>query len=181
MLRAVEDHARIAEAERLFVQRFEQWADQRIIAKLGFLGGHVDSEVSWSSELGIWMSSRDEVGKKYWNAFGTKEPAEGRNLPITCEINPPLAGINRRLARVYLEDDFGQVILAHRGNIGGGRPGIGKRLFEKNYAGGWIVVQDGNLETHLAFVCALGSLDFGPQIRDIVLEVDRIKGLASAA
>jgi len=49
------------EAHRLLVQRFDRWADQRIPVKLGFKGGHVDLTVSWSSELGIWMSTRDQV------------------------------------------------------------------------------------------------------------------------
>ena len=74
------------------------------------------------------------------------------------------------------------MVLAHRGNIGGGRPGIGKGLFVASFRGRWLYGHEGNRRKKVAFVGALGalgSLDFGPQLRDFVLEVDRIKRLAS--
>lgn len=70
------------------------------------------------------------------------------------------------------------MVLAHRGNIGGGRPRIGKGLFVASFRGRWLDGHEGNRRKKVAFVGALGSLDFGPQLRDFVLEVDRIKRLA---
>jgi hypothetical protein len=128
------------------------------------------------------MSTGEEVHiMECWNTFGIQKPRPGKGLPITVEINPPLEGINPYLAGVYLEDDLGHVIMAHRGRIGGGKPGVGKSLFVDNYRGRWLAFREGNLEKRASFVGALDSLDFGPQLRDFVLEVARIKRLASPA
>jgi hypothetical protein len=62
------------------------------------------------------------------NAASLSAPAEGvQNHPfadtgvsIVVEINPPVAGIDRNASGVFLRDDHGNVILAHRGRIGGG-------------------------------------------------------------
>jgi xanthine/CO dehydrogenase XdhC/CoxF family maturation factor len=50
-----------------------------------------------------------------------------------------------------------------------------------SFRGRLLAFREGNREKRAAFVGALGSLDFDPQLRDFVLEVDRIKRLASPA
>jgi 5-methylcytosine-specific restriction protein A len=75
--------------------------------------------------LGIWLAC-DVIGKsRYWNAFGTRNPKQNKMVPIGCEINFPLFGIDRRVSGGVAEDETGRLSLVHRGRIGGGRKGIG--------------------------------------------------------
>lgn len=99
-------------------------------------------------------------------------------IPITCEINFPVNGINRRIGGAFLTDSTGDIFVAHRGKIGGGKKGIGKSLFEDQYRGRWEIVEDNGFETEVALISALKLPRFVNQVRQLVFEVNRItKGL----
>jgi hypothetical protein len=99
-------------------------------------------------------------------------------VPICCEINFPLAGINRQISGAVAENERGGLFLVHRGQIGGGRKGIGAELFWKHYEGEPSVVIDGDRETELVVVGSLQSPRFLRQIQCFVREIERIKALA---
>ncbi len=81
-------------------------------------------------DLGIWVLLRPEsIKNRYWCAFGVDDPYPASLLSITCEINPPKEGIDRRCAGLFVRDESGEVFLAHSGKVGGGRAGIGKGAF----------------------------------------------------
>ena len=72
-----------------------------------------------------------------------------------------------------MEADNGEILLVHRGKIGGGRPGIGRSLFFNNYAGD---VEDINGK-RFAVIGDINSPDFVQKIEFFIKEVDRIKSL----
>lgn len=180
MLKVLDDQSSISEAQQRFVKGFERFIAEKIPVKLGHLGDSFEKEVSWCEDLNIWIYSEIVPGSRYWNAFGTGKPGEGENVSITCEINFPLKGINRRIAGAFVVDGLGGVYVVHRGKIGGGRKGIGKRLFEENYRGPWRDVKDGEVENVVALVGALNPPQFARQVSDFVYEVNRIKSLVSS-
>jgi len=110
--------------------------------------------------------------KRYWNAFGLSEVAPRQNsmLPIVCEINPLLEGLDKRVQGAFARDN-GHVWLLHRGKIGGGRPGIGRRLFFENYFG----EVKGIAGDRFAIIGDIGSPDFVQRVRNFVREVEQIK------
>src|ERR1035438_296348 len=55
-------------------------------------------------------------------------------VDITCEINPPTKGTDRRCGGVLLKDSGSGLYLAHSGKVGGGRKGVGKTNFLKGYS-----------------------------------------------
>jgi hypothetical protein len=181
MLRVLEQEAAIRRAQDLFVSRFKEHSDARIPVRIGWRPDYIDAAVNYSSQLDAWMYTQIEPGSRCWNAFGLARPSEGQNVSIVCEVNPPLSGINRGIAGVFLSDGSGQMCVGHRGLIGGGRPGVGKALFEQHYRGEWVVAQDGSRETPIALVCDLSSPRCGNQIGAFVREVDRIKLLPHLA
>jgi hypothetical protein len=134
--------------------------------------------VLWAADLGIWYAPAVISGSRYWNAFGTKDP-QGSSVPITCEVNLPLHGIDRRIGGAAASDEQGRTILVHRGRIGGGREGIGAELFWSHYEGKRLTVWDGDRDTDVAAVAELGSPRFVRQIQFFVHEVERIKTLVS--
>lgn len=181
MLRILDRKSDIEKAQQLFGKQFEPFIDERVATNIGYKGGGIQATVSWSSIFGLWLYlGRVANGNRYWNAFGQENPREHHNLSITCEINFPLEGINRRVSGAFASDDSGRLFLLYRGRIGGGRPGISKSLFSQNYSGEWTDVRDGELDTKVALIAALGSTNFTQRVGQFVYEIERIKALATS-
>ena len=180
MLKVVEDESAVRRHQRQFIRVLRPLAEETIPVKLGHPGASVRARVSWSGRLGIWFLSRKIGALRYWHAFGIGRPEGGANIPITCEINFPLCGIDRRTGGAFAEDPAGQVFVVHRGKLGGGRKGIGKSLFENHYRGVWRVMDDGGTATPVALVGALHSPRFARQVAQFVRKIEWIKREAAA-
>ncbi|HUS58505.1 MAG TPA: hypothetical protein VM141_07620 [Planctomycetota bacterium] len=98
--------------------------------KIGYHSGCVEHTVYWHSGHGFWWLFDPKHAKtKNWCCYGTDDPENQNMLSITVETNTPYEGVNRSIGGVFVRDDNGCVYLAHLGNVGGGRPGIGKQAF----------------------------------------------------
>lgn len=189
VLRAVEDRKTIERLQEKLEKILFGEADRKIGCFIGYRGGGTKAKVHWSSHLGIWMYSKrlksDSASSvrtdRFWNAFGTSEPAEGRGLSITCEINFPASGINRSIAGAFATDGDGSTYITHRGRIGGGRKGIGKTLFMKRYERQWADMADGDREARVALIGEMGSPQLPLQIAAFVHSVGHIKKLVSVS
>ena len=83
----------------------------------GFQGGHLEDTAWWRPDLGIWCVYV-LLDNRHWLAFGTTAPAgPGATMPITCEINPPVVGVNRRCSGLVAKREDGTVFLCHSGRI----------------------------------------------------------------
>jgi|SRR3972149_4525489 len=178
MLKVLNKKHDIDNAQKIFLKHFFNIVDKEINVTIGYPGGNFKSKISWLAKLGIWVCSFKRSGR-HINLFGIGEPEEGDMIPITCEINFPVSGINRRIGGAFLTDSTGDIFVAHRGKIGGGKKGIGKLLFEDQYRGRWENVEDNGFETEVALISALKSPRFVNQVRQFVFEVNRIKSLSS--
>jgi hypothetical protein len=102
---------------------------------VGWPGDHGQFNLYWHDDAGFWVVFGVEELSRYWCAYGTMDPKAHRSVDITCEINPPTEGIDRRCAGVFLKDSGSGLYLAHSGKVGGGRKGIGKTNFLEEYSG----------------------------------------------
>jgi hypothetical protein len=177
--RVLERSSEIRKVRKEIVSAFHKHGVSRVNANLGFQGENADARVLWAADLGIWYAPSIISGSRYWNAFGTRDP-QGGSVPITCEVNLPLHGIDRRVGGAAASDEQGHTILVHRGRIGGGREGIGAELFWSHYEGKRLTVWDGGRDTDVAAVADFSSPRFVRQIQFFVYEVERIKALVSA-
>jgi hypothetical protein len=180
MLNVVENEPAIRRHRRQFIRSLKLLTDEVIPVELGHPGASIRAKVAWSERLGIWFFSRKIAGRRYWNAFGVGRPESGSHISITCEINFPLCGIDRRTGGAFAEDGAGRIFVVHRGKLGGGRKGVGKGLFENRYRGVWEVMDDGGEETSIAIIGVLNSPRFARQIAQFVRKIDRIKETATA-
>jgi hypothetical protein len=167
----------IENAQRQFVAKLEERCNRQIPAKVGYKGGYEECVIRWSQVLGLWFNSGRIVENRYWNPFGLSEvaPRENSMLSIVCEINPPVEGLNKQAQGAFMRDENGHIWLLHRGKIGGGKPGIGRKLFYENYRGE-------TMETageRFAVVGDIDSSDFVDHVTSFVREVERIKALAA--
>jgi len=180
MLRIVENESSVRRYQRQFARALKAATNETIPVKLGHPGASEKATVAWSERLGIWFFSRKIAGSRYWNAFGIGRPADGDVIAITCEINFPLCGIDRRTGGAFAEDHRGRICVVHRGRLGGGRRGIGKTLFNDRYRGVWEVIDDGGEETPAAVIGVLQSPRFARQIAQFVRKIALLKEEAVA-
>ena len=175
MITTIENGIEIIELQKHFESIFKSQKPERIRGIIGSAGGAFETTFLYLGKYNIWVSF-EKGDNRYWNGFGVGKPLAGKNNSITCEINFPYEGINRRVAGV-LGKEGEQVIVFHRGKIGGGRQGVGTNLFLDNYRGELWPVQDGKTENKLALIGTIDSKLFVQQVSNFVHEIQRIKDL----
>ncbi|HVO66947.1 MAG TPA: hypothetical protein VMT12_10725 [Syntrophales bacterium] len=180
MLRVLDDESAIKKYRRQFIKSFKPFINEKIAVNLGHPGATVKAKVSWSDSLGIWMLHEKISDSRYWHAFGAGKPTGASHIPITCEINFPARGIDRRIGGAMAADRGGRVYVVHRGKIGGGKKGVGKSLFEDHYRGVWTTMEDGPVDTTVALIGILNSPRFVRQVTQFVRKIDTIKNLYSS-
>lgn len=176
MIKVVEDQRTIARLHKQFLAKLADEFAERIECWVGFPGGNFPDTISYSDELDIWVSS-NEQDTRYWNGFGVGRPKPGSNNSLVGEINFPYLDINRRIAGAFAIEGDGNVLVLHRGKIGGGKPGIGKNYFTENYTGEWVTAIDGDRETDFCLVAEFGSPLFASQVADFIKQIQRVKHL----
>lgn len=180
MLKIIEDESAINKYQKKLLKSFKPFIDEKVAVRIGHMGASFDAKVLWSNRLGIWIYATKIEGSRYWNAFGLDKPKAQTTVPITCEINLPVSGIDRRIGGVLAKDKKGNIFLVHRGIIGGGKKGVGKSLFESHFRGVWTVMEDGEQETAAAIIGVLNSPRLIRQIIHFVHKIDRIKNQVSS-
>lgn len=168
----------ITELQKRLEQAFRSQKPEIIRAIVGSPGGAFETNFLYIGEHEFWVVFGKDKNR-YWNAFGVGRPTAGKNTSITCEINFPYGGVDRKIAGVFAKEGD-RVILLHRGKIGGGRKGIGKNLFLDNYRGSYLSIQDGDTENTLALIGSLDSKYFVQQVANFVYEIERIKDLINS-
>jgi hypothetical protein len=171
------DRSEIENAQQQFVAKLEERCTRQIPVKVGYKGGYEECDIRWSSSDGLWFYSEKIEANRYWNPFGLSEapPRENSMLPIVCEINPPVEGLNKLAQGAFMRDENGHIWLLHRGKIGGGKLGIGRKLFFENFRGETMEVAG----ERVAVIGDIGSPDFVDHVTNFVREVERIKGLVT--
>ena len=178
MTEIVTDDKLITKYQRQFIQQLKTTCREKIVCTLGYQGSSDELTVYYSEKFDFWFTAHENVNR-YWNAFGFGRPQEGKSNSITVEINPPYKGISRNIGGVFGHDKNGEVLVLHRGKIGGGRVGVGKQLFFDNYRDEPIIADDGGIENEFCLIGSLSSSHLPRQVGNFVSEVHRIKNLTA--
>ena len=178
MIDIVTDGKLITKYQRQFIQQLKTTCREKIVCTLGHQGKSDELTVYYSEIFNFWFTSH-ENDNRYWNGFGFGRPQAGRNNSITVEINPPYEGINRNIGGVFGHDKNGEVLVLHRGKIGGGRVGVGKQLFFDNYREEPIIANDDGIENKFCLIGSVSSRHLPRQVGNFVSEVHRIKHLTT--
>ncbi len=182
MIRALTSAANIEAAQNAL--RAEFHARATVLTRgIGFRGGGTTADVAWHPSVGVWgyidtvdsVLGPDGTGTRHWNAFGLENPETTSSLSVTVEVNPPLEGTNARVGGIFGRDGDGPLVLLHRGNIGGGRAGVGKELFWREFGGRTRFVYDGTEVVDCAVVATLGEGALVREIARFAESIARIK------
>ncbi|MDP3002528.1 MAG: hypothetical protein Q8N38_05315 [Bacteroidales bacterium] len=174
MITVITDREQIAKLHRRFHKRLSNFLTDDIDCWVGYPSGSFEDTVKYSDELDIWIS-HNEQHNRFWNGFGVGRPRARRNNSLNGEINFPFEGIKRNIAGAFAQEDNGNILVLHRGRIGGGKPGIGKNYFKDNYRGDFETVIDDDRETEFCLVGELNSKYFPKQVANFIKEIYRVK------
>jgi hypothetical protein len=176
-MRAITDREQITQAYAHFAGVISE-GGTALERMVGFKGASEMAQLLWHSELQLWVLLQpDRIDTRYWCAFGIDDPHPAGMLSITCEINPPKEGIDRRCAGLFVRNQSGVVFLAHSGKVGGGRAGIGKTAFLDHWGQDDIVsvlFPDGE-ENDYIILGRLDGSDFRERLARFVHCVGRFK------
>lgn len=176
MITVITDRQEVKKLHKQFHNRLDKYLTEDIDCWVGYPSGSFQDIVRYSPELDIWISQAEHENK-YWNGFGVGRPIEGKNNSLNGEINFPYEGNYRRIAGAFAVEDNGNILVLHRGKIGGGKPGIGKIYFTDNYRGDFVTAIDGDRETEFCLVGELNSQQFPRQVSNFINEIYRVKNL----
>ena len=167
----------IRRAQEAFTSAFGKGAVPINGVRIGYQGGSIEETAYWLGAESVWLASQvAPEGNRFWNAFGTSEPNPGGTASITCEVNSPLEGVNRRVAGCFARATAsGHTLLLHRGRIGGGRAGIGANAFWNSYEGAEIAADDDGASTRFALVTDLDAGEVQGDVSRFVHVVERAK------
>ncbi len=175
MIQIIDDPKAIKNFQKEFTHNLIRHLNMTFNSYVGFHGGTVEAKLHYSPDLDIWLTTDENLDNRYWNGFGIGKPENGSLESLSAEINISKYGINRRIGGAFGKSDSGNILILHRGKIGGGRAGIGKTLFENNYRGKFIPVIDGDRINKIALVGELKAENLALQVANFVKEVNRIK------
>lgn len=176
MITVITDRQQIKTLHGQFHKRLDKFLTEDIDCWVGYPSGSFEDTVRYSPKLDIWISQA-EHDNKFWNGFGVGRPIEGKNNSLNGEINFPYEGNYRRIAGAFAIEDNGNILVLHRGKIGGGKPGIGKHYFTDNFRGDFVTAIDGDRDTEFCLVGELNSQHFPKQVSNFINEIYRVKNL----
>lgn len=174
MITLITNREQIENSHTRFHKQLSKFFTENVRCWVGYPSGSFEDTIKYSPRLEIWISQQSHENK-FWNGFGVGRPIEGKNNSLSGEINFPYEGIHRRIAGAFGIEDNGNILVLHRGKIGGGRPGIGKNYFTDRYRGDFITAIDGDRETEFCLVGELSSKHFPTQVASFIKEIYRVK------
>jgi len=169
MLQLITDRDALIEYQRDLRNLIYELLPIKVKRKIGHLG--MSYEVEVHSNGNLWYTTEllgDRNPQRYWNAFGLESSDNPSNIVV--EINIPISRIYRRVSGFFAkESKTNDIFLLHRGGIGGGREGIGKRAFvawcRRKRPPKWVEVDEG--EGSSAYAVLVGSLTAETFLEDL--------------
>lgn len=180
MLRAVGEPRRIERAIKRLQATLKGVPSRGV--RLTWRGGELRTTIHWARDDGFWWAFEPKPAR-HALLLGHAPDAPAKRESITCEINLPLEGADRKIAGIIATDEAGALFLAHTGRMGGARPGQSKTAFREFMADGvWRRLRwpDGE-ETDVLVVAPLDSPRLTRLLGQFVDAVRRFKAGASPA
>jgi len=114
--------------------------------RLTWRGGELRTTIHWARDDAFWWAfeprtardgpSGEKIAARHALLLGHAHDPPTRRESITCEINLPREGADRKVAGLVVADDSGALYLAHSGRMGVARPGQRKAGFREFLADG---------------------------------------------
>lgn len=175
MLRIIEQKNQIKNYLNVFHEKLDSSFLEEFDCHIGYPGGSFDDTVAYSAEFDVWVSRFRHDKNYFYNGFGFGKPKDKGSNSLYSQINFATSGINRKLAAAFAIDENNDIFILHRGNIGGGKSGIGKSHFLKNTRCDLVTALDGDRESDFILIGDLNSKHVISQVVNFIYDVYRVK------
>jgi hypothetical protein len=98
--------------------------------RLTWRGGELRTTIHWARDDRFWWAFEPRRQREAL-LLGHAPDSPTKRESITCEINLPRTGADRKLAGIIAADESGALYLAHSGRIAGTRQGLRKSAFRE--------------------------------------------------
>jgi hypothetical protein len=98
--------------------------------RLTWRGGELRTTIRWAADDAFWWAFEPRKERDAL-LLGHAPDAPAKRESITCELNLPRAGADRKVAGIIAADEDGALYLAHSGRMGGARAGQRKSAFRE--------------------------------------------------
>lgn len=182
MLRIVKTKRETKVCQKLLNTVLNESLNSKAKFKIGFQSGSLDCSVKYDSA--IWFTGKEitEGSPRFWNGFGlTANLKKEKSNNIVVEINIPTNGLNRRVSGIFaIDDETESVFLLHRGRVGGGRRGIGKKAFINWYSQQFIKVRNDSEIEEALLVGEILKKDFIRNLAGFIQNIANFKLFATS-
>jgi hypothetical protein len=169
MLSAITEPRAIANAEARLLRELRASSSIRRRRRIGFPGGSCLADCASFPELNFWFAywrghhkARPRIHDRHVNAFGFGDPSG--DIAITVQVNAPFRGPRRVVAGGFATDERGNVVVIHRGRLGG-RKELSKAAFLSAYPEPLEVMREGSKDTEVISVAVLGTKGLAAQFQ----------------
>lgn len=134
-------------------------------------------------EENVWIClHRDE--RHFWNPCGTGFPTPEGKHNIAIEVNPPFEGRNAQVQGAFARRSDGEVVLVHRGRVGGNFVGATREALWGHARFSPVELANGPTRTPVVVVgrvsgAGLGG-DLGRFVRGVVAFKDHLRAVRAA-
>jgi len=166
----LDDPLEIEAALYFLKNRFASSPSRSVFVTIPYRPKDLAVDVRWFPSHRFWIVF--DIDDRMMLGLAEKEPEESQGVALTLEFAIPHEGIDRFTQGAFAVDEYRNLLLVYRGGFGGGSRGVGRKAFLKKYGGTILTVTDGDKETDVALVAALGSIHFLDQVTSFLREVD---------
>lgn len=142
--------------------------------KLSTQAGAFEATVRWHKAQKFWCLL-EALENRFWCAYGVQDPGKNKTLDIAVEINPRTQGTDLLVGGAFARDETQAIHLIYNGKIGGGKRGIGKSAFFRQYVGDLHEMVYNDKVVDVVDLGPIKSSRLRPRIARLVHEVARIK------
>ena len=169
----LDDPLEIEAAFRLLKNRFASSPSRTVFVTIPYRPKELAVDVRWFSSHSFWIVFG--IDDRMMLGLADKKPEKSQRVVLTLEFAIPHEEIDRFTQGAFAVDEYGNLLLVYRGGFGGGNRGVGRNAFLKKYGKTILTVTDGDRQTTVAMVAALGSIYFLDQIASFLREVDGMR------
>ena len=173
MLKILDDSEKIEAGLRFLGEHFMSSPHMTVPVILPYYPKDLEMDVLWFPNQLFWVCV--DPNERLMLGILERIPERGKKVTVTLEIGIPDEGIYRYIPGAFAEDGFGNLLLVFRGGFGGGNKGVGRKAFLQKFQGEILTVIDGDRQTDVALVAALGSIHFLDQFKFFLREVQRMR------
>jgi hypothetical protein len=172
MLKLLEESEEIEAVFHFLKERFMSAPFRTVSVTIPFYRRDLTVEARWFPDHRFWIAY--DPDERMMFGLSKKLPKPGEKVTLTLELAIP-EGIYRYIPGAFAEDEYGNLLLVHRGGFGGGKKGIGRKAFLQRFGGTILTVTDGDRQVDVAVVAALGSIHFLHQVACFLREVEKMR------